>query len=96
MQEKHEIIGQVRGMGLLQAIELVEDRQSKTPAIAQTAMVMEAAREQRLLIGKGGTFGNVLRCSPPMNIGRSDVDRFIEVLDSSLSTCAALAAGSVK
>jgi 4-aminobutyrate aminotransferase len=96
LQEKHEIIGQVRGMGLLQAIELVEDRQSKTPAIAQTAMVMEAAREQRLLIGKGGTFGNVLRCSPPMNIGRSDVDRFIEVLDASLAACSALAAGSVK
>jgi 4-aminobutyrate aminotransferase-like enzyme len=96
LKDKHEIIGDVRGMGLLQAVELVDDRQSKTPAVAQTAMVMEAARQQGLLVGKGGMYGNVLRCSPPMNIGRADVDRFIEVLDSSLAACSALAAGSVK
>jgi 4-aminobutyrate aminotransferase-like enzyme len=96
LQEKHDLIGQVRGMGLLQAIELVEDRKSKTPAVAQTAMVMETARQNRLLVGKGGMHGNVLRCSPPMNIGRGDVDRFIEVLDASLAACSALAAGSVK
>jgi 4-aminobutyrate aminotransferase-like enzyme len=96
LQEKHEMIGQVRGMGLLQAVELVEDRKSKTPAVAQTAMVMETARQNRLLVGKGGMYGNVLRCSPPMNIGRSDVDRFIEVLDTSLAACSTLAAGSVK
>jgi 4-aminobutyrate aminotransferase len=96
LKDKHELIGDVRGMGLLQAVELVEDRKSKTPAVAQTAMVMEAARQQRLLVGKGGLYGNVLRCSPPMNIGRGDVDRFIEVLDSSLAACSTLAAGSVK
>jgi 4-aminobutyrate aminotransferase len=96
LQEKHEIVGQVRGMGLLQAIELVEDRKSKTPAVAHTAMVMETARQNRLLVGKGGMYGNVLRCSPPMNIGRADVDRFIEVLDTSLAACGTLAAGSVK
>ena len=44
----------------------------------QTAMAMEAARENRLLLGKGGMYGNVLRISPPMNIGRADVDQFIE------------------
>ena len=69
LKDKHAIIGDVRGMGLLQAIELVEDRKTKAPATAQTAMVMEAARENRLLIGKGGMYGNVLRISPPMNIG---------------------------
>ena len=56
-------------MGLLQAIELVEDRKTKAPATAATAQVMEAARENRILIGKGGMYGNVLRFSPPMNIG---------------------------
>src|SRR5215469_474506 len=74
LKAKHEIIGDVRGMGLLQAIELVEDRKSKTPATAETALAMEAARENGLLIGKGGMFSNVLRVSPPMNVGRSDVD----------------------
>jgi 4-aminobutyrate aminotransferase-like enzyme len=96
LQRKHDIIGDVRGMGLMQAIELVEDRRSKTPATKQTAAVMEAARENRLLIGKGGMFGNVLRITPPMNVGRSDVDQFLKLLDTSLVACSAMAAGSVK
>jgi len=93
LKEKHEIIGDVRGMGLLQALELVEDRQTKAPAASQTAMVMEAARENGLLIGKGGMYGNVIRLSPPMNIGRSDVDQFAELLDRSLAVCGTAAAG---
>jgi 4-aminobutyrate aminotransferase len=96
LQGKHDAIGDVRGMGLLQAIELVEDRESKKPASARTAAVMEAARENRLLIGKGGMFGNVIRISPPMNVGRSDVDQFIELLDASLAQSSASAAGGVK
>ena len=94
LKDKHDMIGEVRGMGLMQAVELVEDRQTKAPATAQTAMVMEAARENGLLIGKGGMFGNVLRVTPPMNVGRTDVDRFIEVLDKSLAACSAAVAGA--
>ena len=91
LKEKHEIIGDVRGMGLLQAVELVEDRATKKPATAQTDMALEAARENGLLIGKGGMYGNVLRISPPMNVGRGDVDQFIELLDKSLAACGAMA-----
>ena len=96
LKEKHEIIGDVRGMGLMQAIELVEDRKTKAPATRQTAMAMEAARENRLLVGKGGMYGNVLRLSPPMNIGRSDVDQFAELLDKSLAVVGAVAAGGTR
>jgi 4-aminobutyrate aminotransferase len=96
LQDKHEIIGEVRGMGLMQAIELVEDRKTKAPASAQTVQLLEAARENRLLVGKGGMYGNVIRISPPMNIGRADVDQFIELLDKSLAACGAMAAGGVK
>ncbi len=96
LKDKHEIIGDVRGMGLLQAIELVEDRKTKAPAPQQTAMLMEAARENRILIGKGGMFGNVIRLSPPMNISRSDVDQFIGQLDRSLAVCGAATAGSAR
>jgi 4-aminobutyrate aminotransferase-like enzyme len=96
LQRKHEIIGEVRGMGLMQAIELVEDRVSKTPATKQTAAVLEAAKDNRLLIGKGGMFGNVLRVTPPMNVGKADVDQFAELLDASLAQCSALAAGGVR
>jgi 4-aminobutyrate aminotransferase len=96
LQERHDIIGEVRGMGLLQAIELVEDRQTKVPATAATAMAMEAARDQGLLLGKGGMYGNVLRFSPPMNIGRADVDNFFGMLDKALTAVAAVAAGGAR
>ncbi|MEO8596110.1 MAG: aspartate aminotransferase family protein [Candidatus Solibacter sp.] len=98
LKKKHEIIGDVRGMGLMQAIELVEDRKSKTPASAATAALIEATRENGLLVGKGGLYGNVMRVTPPMNIGRSDVDNFIQRLDKSLAAVSApaSAAGSVR
>lgn len=91
LQAKHPIIGDVRGMGLLQAMELVEDPVSKTPAVAQTAAVMEAARENRIIIGKGGLHGNVLRFSPPMNIAKQDVDELARLLDASFVKVRALA-----
>ena len=49
---------------------------------------MEAARRNGLLIGKGGLYGNVLRISPPLNIGKSDIDNFAKALDTSFSECA--------
>jgi 4-aminobutyrate aminotransferase-like enzyme len=96
LQQRHEIIGEVRGRGLLQAIELVEDRKTKAPATAATAAAMEAARDQGLLLGKGGMYGNVLRCSPPMNIGRTDVDNFCGMLDQALATVGTVAAGGAR
>lgn len=96
LQERHSIIGDVRGMGLLQAIELVEDRQTKVPAVAATARLMEACRDEGLLLGKGGMYGNVLRFSPPMNIGRTDVDHFFIMLDKALASVGAMAAGGVR
>ena len=86
LQEKHAIIGQVRGMGLMQAVELVQDRKSKAPATQETLRIMEAARENRILLGRGGIYGNVLRISPPLNIGKTDVDDFIRQLDLSISS----------
>lgn len=88
LQDKHALIGDVRGMGLMQALELVDDRKSKAPATAATLRVMEAARENRILIGRGGLDGNVLRISPPLNITRGDVDEFVKALDASLTKAA--------
>lgn len=86
LQRKHSLIGEVRGMGLMQGVELVEDRKSKTPAVQQTLRIMEAARDNRILIGRGGLYGNVLRISPPMNIQKSDVNEFIRRLDASFGS----------
>jgi len=88
LRDKHAIIGDVRGMGLMQALELVEDRQTKAPAAAATSELMEAVRRNGLLVGKGGSYGNCIRISPPMNISKADVDEFIRLLDVSLEECA--------
>lgn len=87
LKAKFALIGDVRGMGLMQALELVEDRGTKAPATRATAELMEAARRNGLLIGKGGTYGNCIRISPPMNITRADVDEFARLLDRSLEEC---------
>lgn len=86
LQDKHSLIGEVRGMGLMQAVELVRDRRTKEPAAAETVAVMEAARENRLLIGKGGLYANVLRVTPPLNISKADVDEFVARFDRSLAS----------
>jgi 4-aminobutyrate aminotransferase-like enzyme len=84
LKEKHALIGDVRGMGLMQAIELVKDRQTKEPAPEATTQLLERARANGLLIGKGGLYGNVIRLSPMLGIASSDVDEAIALLDRSL------------
>src|SRR3954468_14540180 len=85
LQQKHPLIGEVRGMGLLQGIELVKDRKTKEPAPQETNRVMDEAKNRGLLIGKGGLYGNVLRTSPPLNIGKADVDEAICILDEAFT-----------
>ena len=85
LQQKHDVIGDVRGMGLMQGIELVRDRASKEPAPHETTQVMEECRRGGLLIGKGGLYGNVIRMSPPLNISKTDVDEAIRILDQSFT-----------
>jgi 4-aminobutyrate aminotransferase-like enzyme len=85
LQAKFPLIGEVRGMGLLQGVELVEDRETRQPAPAAANALLEAARENRILLGKGGLYGNTLRISPPLNISKGDVDTFIERLEASFA-----------
>jgi len=85
LQEKHAAIGEVRGMGLMQGVELVKDRQSKEPAPEKAAAVLEAAKDRGLIVGKGGLFGNVLRISPALNVGAADADQAADVLDQALA-----------
>jgi 4-aminobutyrate aminotransferase len=83
LKEKYPLIGDVRGMGMMQGLELVRDRESKEPAPVETTELMERARANGLLIGKGGLYGNVIRIAPPMNISKADVDEGMRILDKS-------------
>jgi 4-aminobutyrate aminotransferase-like enzyme len=84
LKEKHAVIGDVRGMGLMQGIELVRDRKTKEPAPELTNQVLERTRANGLLVGKGGLYANVIRMSPPLNISKGDVDQALTALDESL------------
>src|SRR5947209_12774944 len=96
LKEKHEVIGDVRGMGLMQAIELVKNRNSKEPAAQETVQFMEECRKRGLLVGKGGLYGNVVRTSPPLNIAKTDVDEAIKIMDEAFAAVAPALAGSAK
>lgn len=85
LAEKHELIGDVRGKGLMQALELVKDRKTKEPAKQELQRVVEAAREHGLVIGKGGLYGNCIRMTPPMTISVSEVDEAISALDAAFT-----------
>ena len=81
LQQRHAIVGDVRGMGLMLGVELVRDRATREPAKQETLDVLEHCREMGMLIGKGGLDGNVLRIKPPMCITVADADYALEVLD---------------
>ncbi|MEP6509076.1 MAG: aspartate aminotransferase family protein [Gemmatimonadales bacterium] len=79
LAEEHNIIGDVRGMGLMLGVELVRDRGTKEPAKAEAMQVLEETREMGMLIGKGGIDNTVLRIKPPMCITAADADFALDV-----------------
>ena len=85
LADRHPVIGDVRGKGLMQALEFVEDRTTKVPAKDFTARLLRQARDEGLLIGKGGLYGNCVRISPPLNIGIEDAARALVLLDRALA-----------
>lgn len=85
LASRHPSVGDVRGMGLMLGIELVRDRATKEPASSETARVLEELRKRRVLVGKGGLHGNVLRIKPPMCITAEDADYAVWALDEALS-----------
>jgi len=82
MQRRHPIIGDVRGLGLMQALELVKE--NKVPDPQAASRVLEGTRRRGVLIGKGGMWGNVLRIAPPLTITESQIDELAAALDESL------------
>lgn len=85
LQEKHQIIGDVRGTGFMLGVELVTDRQLKTPAKDEICQAMEHMKDMGVLVGKGGFYGNVFRITPPLCFTKEDADFFVDVMDIALS-----------
>ena len=83
--DKFDFVGEVRGKGLAQALEIVTDRKSREPDTKRTAALLEAAKTAGLLIGKGGFYGNVIRLSPPLSITVEEIAEAGEKLEASFS-----------
>ncbi|MCB0166792.1 MAG: aminotransferase class III-fold pyridoxal phosphate-dependent enzyme, partial [Anaerolineae bacterium] len=85
LQDKYPLIGDVRGLGLMQGLELVKDRQTKEPAPQEVVFLFEETRRRGLLIGKGGLYGNTIRIAPPLTATDAHVDEALTILDHALA-----------
>lgn len=88
LKDKYSVIGDVRGMGLMQAIECVKDRETKEPDPQSVARVFEETRRRGVLIGKGGLYGNVIRIGPPLIATKADIDQLAAALDGAFGSLA--------
>lgn len=86
LKEKYQVIGDVRGMGLMQGLELVKDRQTKEPAPQAVLQVFEETKRRGVLIGKGGLYGNVIRTGLMLNATKNEVDELVAALDAGFAT----------
>ena len=84
-KKRFAFIGDVRGMGLMQGIEFVEDRKTKEPSAKKTTAFLEACKKQGLLIGKGGLYGNVVRIAPSMLISKAEIDDGVKRMERALA-----------
>jgi 4-aminobutyrate aminotransferase/(S)-3-amino-2-methylpropionate transaminase len=88
-QERFDVIGDVRGLGAMVAMELVEDRATKTPAKEAAAAVIEECYRQGLIVLKAGTYDNVVRLLPPLTINDGLVKEGLSLIEKALSAASA-------
>ncbi|XP_051560784.1 ethanolamine-phosphate phospho-lyase-like [Myxocyprinus asiaticus] len=85
LKERHPLVGDVRGRGLFVGVELVRDRQKRTPATAEAQDVIYRLKEQRILLSADGPHRNVLKFKPPMCFSREDAELAVEKIDQILA-----------
>ncbi|XP_051536788.1 alanine--glyoxylate aminotransferase 2, mitochondrial [Myxocyprinus asiaticus] len=85
LRDKYEIIGDVRGKGLLIGVEMVKDKASRDPLPPEAmAEIFEDTKDMGVLIGKGGVYGQTFRIKPPMCITKGDADFFLAVFNQAV------------
>ena len=89
LQERHALIGDVRGSGLFLGVDLVLDRETREPAPQQASYLVNRLRERGILTGTDGPHHNVLKLRPPLIFSQSDADLFVATLDAVLAEEAA-------
>jgi len=88
LQGRYPFIGEVRGMGLMQGLEIVVPDGSKAADAGRAAAFVNAAREHGLLLGKGGLYGNAIRVAPPLTVSAAEVDEATERMERALADVA--------
>ena len=86
LAETLDIVGEVRGLGPMVALELVTDKESKEPAKLETAAVVKRCHERGVLVLKAGTYDNVVRLLAPLVISEEDLDEGLSILVEGLET----------
>lgn len=81
MKDKYKIIGDVRSLGAMCALELVKDRDTKIPAKEATGKIVNKCWERGLIALSAGVFGNVIRILPPLVIEENDLRRGLDIMD---------------
>ncbi|HEY2820673.1 MAG TPA: aminotransferase class III-fold pyridoxal phosphate-dependent enzyme [Candidatus Acidoferrum sp.] len=89
LQERHAVIGDVRGSGLFLGVDLVRDRDTRVPATAEADYVVNRLRERGVLAGTDGPGHNVIKLRPPLIFSKADADLFVDTLDLVLTEDAA-------
>jgi 4-aminobutyrate aminotransferase / (S)-3-amino-2-methylpropionate transaminase / 5-aminovalerate transaminase len=84
LEESSPRVGEVRGRGLMVGLELVKDKKSKEPAADETKRIRASLRENGILVGVGGAYGNVVRVQPPLSITAAECDRVASALEAAL------------
>ncbi|HET9755699.1 MAG TPA: aminotransferase class III-fold pyridoxal phosphate-dependent enzyme, partial [Candidatus Limnocylindrales bacterium] len=85
MQDRHDVIGDVRGRGMMTAIELVSDRDAKEPLDGASGnAIVKRCLEEGVLILKAGTYDNVIRLLPPLTIDEGLLDEGLTTLNEAL------------
>jgi 4-aminobutyrate aminotransferase/(S)-3-amino-2-methylpropionate transaminase len=84
MADKCKYLGDVRGMGLVMALEFVKDKKTREPAPELIKPLMVDAANHGLLIGSVGFYGNVIRVAPPLIINQAEADESLAIIEGCL------------